>query len=403
MKKRIALVINTLASGGAERTVSNLSQALSDRYNVDIVVNDDARICYPYAGRIISLRMPSDRERMGVAYQAQALARRIRTLRRLKRSGQYAAVISFSEMTNAANVLSGNRSSRTIVSVHIAGRSRESGMKHRLFYSVMLPYICRKATLTVSCSREIGDDLVEHYSLLRRKSRVIYNGLELARIGEMAAEPLSPQEESRFRGQKLIVTVGRMTQQKGQWHLLNAVKKLRDDGMHVMLLVLGEGELRPALEEQAALLGLTDCVSMPGFVENPYKYMARADAVVMPSLFEGFSNAIIEALACGVPVISTDHETGAREIIAPDTDYREKTVDRIDECAYGILVPVCRGGIHESSKTISKEETLMAEAIQRILTNDALAEKYRQASRMRAEQMNLTDVCRQWIDAIEER
>lgn len=402
MKKRIALVINTLSGGGAERTVSNLSRVLSERYGVDIVVNDKAHLDYPYQGRIISLEMPSDQERMGAVYQIRALVRRIRVLRRLKKSGKYAAVISFSEMTNAANVLSGKRSTRSIASVRVAAsRRRDSGIKHRLFLSMMLPFVCRHADLTVSCSEEIADDLVEHYGLSRKKSKVIYNGLDIPRIRKMASEEFSGSEERSLYGRKLIVSVGRMTQQKGQWHLLKAVRKLRENGLPVLLLILGDGELRPALEEGVMTLGLSDNVCMPGFVENPYKYMARADLVVMPSVFEGFSNVILEALACGAPVISTDHETGAREILAPGTDYRKKITDRIDECSYGILVPVCEGGMDGNWETISGEETLLAEAIERILTEDALKERYRRAACVRAEQLSIASVCRQWIDAIE--
>ena len=230
---------------------------------------------------------------------------------------------------------------------------------------------------------------------------MIYNGLDIPRIRERASEELSEREERSLYGRKLIVSVGRMTQQKGQWHLLKAVRKLRENGLPVLLLILGDGELRPALEEGVMTLGLSDSVSMPGFVENPYKYMARADLVVMSSVFEGFSNVILEALACGTPVISTDHETGAREILAPGTDYRKKITDRIDECSYGILVPVCEGGMDGNWETISGEETLLAEAIERILTEEALKERYRRAACARAEQLSIASVCRQWIDAIE--
>lgn len=402
MKKRIALVVNSLSGGGAEKTVSNLSRGLADQYDVDIIVNDEEHLDYPYKGRIISLHLPPNMERMGAAYQLLALAKRTRVLRHLKRSRKYIAVLSFSEMANTANVLSGNKYARTIVSVRIAvGERINRGIKQKLFLSYVLPFVCRKADITVSCSKEIGDDLAAHYGLLRQKSTTIYNGLELPRIWKKAAEPLSEQEKSRFQGQRLIVSVGRMTNQKGQWHLLKAVKKLRDDGLPVQLLILGDGELRPALEENVAELSLSDCVCMPGFVKNPYKYMALADVVVVPSLYEGFSNVILEAMACGAPVISTDHETGAREIIAPGTDYREKIRDSIDECEYGLLVPVCEGSIFETIEISSKEEALMAEAIQRILTDDERADRYRQASLKRSEQLSIDTICRQWINVIE--
>ncbi len=403
MKKRIAFVINSLSGGGAEKTVSNLSRALCGRYAIDIIVNDDRHIDYSYEGRIISLRMPPEAERMGTIYQLLALVRRTVLLRDLKKRRNYAAVISFSEMTNAANVLSGNRHTKTVVSVRNAvDKRKKRGIRQKLVFSLVLPLICRKADLTVSCSQEIADDLIRHYGLPQRRSRVIYNGLDLPRIREEASVRISDAEGTGSAGTKRIVAVGRMTHQKGQWHLLKAAKKLCDDGIPVQLIILGDGELRPFLEDLTAKLGILDHVSMPGFVGNPYPYLVLADVFVMPSLYEGFSNAVLEALACGVPVISTDHETGAREILAPDTDYAKKVTDRIDFCAYGLLVPVCSGNSTDPTERFSREEELMADAIGMILRDDRLAARYRQASLIRAEQLNLASVCQQWITVIEE-
>lgn len=175
-----------------------------------------------------------------------------------------------------------------------------------------------------------------------------------------------------------------------------------DDGISVRLLILGDGELRPALVKQAEQLEISDRVWMPGFVDNPYKYMAQADVFVMPSLYEGFSNAILEALACGVPVISTDHETGAREILAPASEYRQKVKDRIDLGDYGILVPVCGGDMDFSSEQYLQGEILLADAIKMVLTDSNLAKRYRQAALERAKQLDLKSVCKQWISVIEE-
>ena len=401
-KKRIALVINTLSGGGAEKTVSNLSRGLAGQYDIDIVVNDKACLDYPYRGRILSLGMPSGMKRTGVIYQILAVCRRTRALRWMKKSRKYAAVISFSEMTSLANVLSGNRFAKTVISVrNSVSRRKGQGLKQRLVLSLFLPYACRRADRTVSCSEEIAADLRAHYGLTREKSAVIYNGLELSRIRSMAAEPLPEEEETAFSGKKLLVTAGRLTGQKGQRHLLKAVKILKDQGIPAFLVILGEGELRASLEQAAGELGIKDQVYMPGFVENPYKYMARADVFVMPSLYEGFCNAVLEALACGAPVISTDHETGAREILAPGTDYRKKVKDRIDEAEYGILVPVCGDSSEGESGAGSGEERLLAEAIRRVLTDEKLAAHYREAAEKRAEEMNIESVCREWSRVIE--
>lgn len=402
MKKRIALVVNSLSGGGAERTVSNLSMALSDRYDIDIIVNDREHLSYPYRGNILSLGMPLSLERSDTVYQLMVVAKRTLVLRKLKKKYRYTAVISFSEMCNTANVLSGSRYTRTIISVRNAVNKGDGGIKRKLAQRTVMPYICKGADCTVSCSREIADDLVEHYGLLSSKSQVIYNGLDLPTIREKAQKQLSLESELMFHKRKTIITVGRMTHQKGQWHLLNAVKELHDKGIQARLIILGDGELRPVLEKQARMMGISEYITLPGFVENPFQYLARADVFVMPSLYEGFSNAILEAMACGVPVISTDHETGAREILAPNSDYRQKVKNRIDLSEYGILVPVCYGDINLSSDQYSQEEVLLADALKMVLTDDKLAGYYRHAALLRAEQLDIMSVCQKWIDAIEE-
>ena len=402
MRKRIALVVNTLAGGGAERTVSNLSNELSKKYDIDIVLNDDVHIDYPYNGKIISLRMPTGLKRTGSVYQMMALVKRSFLLWRMKKSGNYTAIVSFSEMTNAANALSGKRFAKTIVSVHIpASYIKAEELMQHFFLSFGLPFICRKADLTVSCSKEIAEGLMNGYGLAKENSTVIYNGLPLELIRERATAPLPEQKKEFFAHGKLLVTTGRLTYQKGQWHLLPVIKYLRHAGMPVRLVILGEGELRPLLEERITQLGLSDCVLLPGFVENPYPYLAVADSFVMPSLYEGFSNAILEAMACGAPVISSDHKSGAREIIAPDTDYRVKIKDKIEMADYGVLVPVCSGDAEECGEELTGEELLMAEAIREVLTDENLSARYHKASLERAEQLAIERVCEQWIEAIE--
>ncbi|MDO5132528.1 MAG: glycosyltransferase [Eubacteriales bacterium] len=426
MKKRVALVVNTLSGGGAEKTVSNLSLHLGGKYLIDLIVNDDRHLVYPRAGKVYTLKMPPGRDRMGTAYQLKAFVRRVRLLRSLKRRKGYEAVISFSEMANLANVVSGSGrggnkpggkkafsgpekscGGKTVISFHNSVRTRASaGWKFRLMTEIMFPYMVRKADLTVSCSREIADELELHCGLRPEKSRVIYNGLDLDRIRERTSEPFTDEEERNCfpeNEEKLLVTVGRLTEQKGQWHLLRAMRILRDEGIRVRLVVLGEGELRRFLEELTGNLGLADCVSFAGHVENPYKYLARADAAVFPSMYEGFSCAIIEALACGVPCVSTDHSTGAREILAPDSDYRCKVNDRAEYADYGVLVPVCCGGTGMIDQPFTAEERILAEAVGRVLTESELAEVYRTAGTARAQQLSIGRICSQWESLIENR
>ena len=404
MKKRIALVVNTLSGGGAEKTVSNLSLALADVYDTDIIVNDTFHLDYPYRGNIISLNLPAFIRQENMGYQMLALVMRSALLLRMKKKRNYAAVISVSGMTNLSNVLSGKgkqRKTKTILSVHNdVGSTRNRGWRKRFVVTRLFPICFKCADRTVACSKEIADELVDECSLAREKSVVIYNGLDLEKIKENASK--LPAKPLCDKGEKLIVSVGRLAQQKGQWHLIRAVKLLRDQGIPIKLVILGEGELRNKLEELVKEASLEDSVFLPGFVENPHQYMKRADAVVFPSLYEGFSNAIEEALACEVPVISTDHKTGAREILAPETDYRVKVHDHIEEAQYGVLIPVCDGVFRGTDGPLTKEEQMMADAIRRMVTDSKWSEHYRVAAPKRAEQLAIQTIAGEWIRVIEE-
>ena len=292
MRKRIALVVNTLSGGGAEKVVSNLSRSLAGQYDIDIIVNDMRHLDYPYRGHIISLKMPEDRGTM--LFQIQVVARRIRVLRYLKKRRDYAAVISFSGMCNVSNVLSGTQFAKTILTVHnsLTGE-RDTSWVHKILSHTLMPWCYRKADLTVSVSKGIKDELEKNRGLPPERSKVIYNGTETALIWKKARECPAEFEKEKKDGKKLIVSVGRLTRQKGHRYLLKAVKILKSEGVPIHLVLLGEGELREELENQAAQLGISEDLTFAGFVENPYKYMAHADAVVMPSLYVQTSSTFL--------------------------------------------------------------------------------------------------------------
>ncbi|MCZ6872143.1 MAG: glycosyltransferase, partial [bacterium] len=112
----------------------------------------------------------------------------------------------------------------------------------------------------------------------------------------------------------VLLAVGRLAKQKDFGTLLRAFARLRRS-QPARLLILGEGPERPALETLVRELGLEQDVRLPGFVDNPYAYMARASAFVLSSLWEGLPTVLVEALFCGAPVVATDCPSGPREIL----------------------------------------------------------------------------------------
>jgi glycosyltransferase involved in cell wall biosynthesis len=147
--------------------------------------------------------------------------------------------------------------------------------------------------------------------------------------------------------------MGRLRPQKDFSTLLQAFAKVREQ-RPVRLMILGEGNLRAELEAQAIELGLADDVAFPGFVANPFAYLSRAAVFVLSSRWEGLPGAVIQALACGCPVVSTDCPSGPAEIL--------------DKGRYGTLVPVggsdamARGILH-SLDTPAAPERLRARAM----------------------------------------
>ncbi len=164
----------------------------------------------------------------------------------------------------------------------------------------------------VALSKAMAMDLKKNFRVEESKICIIPNPLDTEKISRLSS---GEAEHPWFNDHPcVIVSVGRLHKQKGYRLLLKAFARLQNEH-HVRLIILGEGEERSALERFIDELGLNSCVQLPGFVDNPYPYMKNANLFVMSSLYEGFPNVLIEAMACGAPVVSTACPSGPDEII----------------------------------------------------------------------------------------
>jgi glycosyltransferase involved in cell wall biosynthesis len=168
-----------------------------------------------------------------------------------------------------------------------------------------------KADLIICQSNDMKDDLLVNFNVKESKITVINNPVNADYIQQQSLEVpdfVLPQDK------KSLISAGRLCYQKGYDLLLKTFSQLpnRDD---YVLVILGDGNLKPELLAQTESLGIERQVFIVGFVKNPYKYFARADFFISSSRFEGFPNAVIEALACGTPVIANIYPGGINEII----------------------------------------------------------------------------------------
>src|SRR5262249_38602518 len=138
-----------------------------------------------------------------------------------------------------------------------------------------------------------------------KRITVIYNPIDLARIETMSAG----DDNITSRSVPTILNVGRLIEQKDQQTLIRAFAKVRSH-RPCRLVILGEGEKRAPLTALAQKLGVGSDVSMPGFIANPYSWMRKSTVFVLSSKFEGLPTVLIEAMQCGIPVISADCPSG---------------------------------------------------------------------------------------------
>ncbi|MBO5094462.1 MAG: glycosyltransferase [Lachnospiraceae bacterium] len=400
--KKIMFVVSTLNTGGAQKILSNLLVNLPDEYEADIVLNDTENIVYPYKGNIISLGLACQADKTKLSYQMRVFLKRIRKIKKLKKTGEYTACISALTSANVVNILTKEKKCRVIVSEH-AYMSEEQGKGIKKFLiSNAIRLLYNKADQVVTVSKGVEKDLVSRFGVNKNKTIAIYNGFPLKEIKKMSDEPLQEKEKEWIKSEALtLVTIGRIIRTKGQWHLIRALSRVKKAFPAIRLLILGEGELEAALKKLVMDLDLEGSVIFCGFQKNPYRLMKRCDALVFPSLYEGFGNVIVEGLCCGLPCISTDFNVGAREILAPDTDMDYRISRGIEKAEYGILCPVCDGVIRGAHEKLTCEEETLADAIIELLQNKELREHYRSVGCKRAEDFDMENLIWEWLKVIE--
>jgi glycosyltransferase involved in cell wall biosynthesis len=156
------------------------------------------------------------------------------------------------------------------------------------------------------------ENLLKNIKIDLDKIEMIYNPIDLSYIRKKTKEEVP---EYLFKKRPVLIACGRLTKEKGFSYLIRAFKDIKKSFPEAKLLILGEGELEEYLKKLSFSLGLKESVYFLGFQKNPFKYIARADIFIFSSLYEGLPSALIEAMACGVPIVSTDCTSGPKEIL----------------------------------------------------------------------------------------
>lgn len=310
-KKLIAFVLPRLTGGGAERSMVNLANTL-------------ARMGHPVA-MVLFERTGVYLDQLDPAIDVVDLGsgRALKTVKPLKAffdARRPAAVLGAMEHVNGAVYLAwrGRPDMKFIPTIrnHISEEARKAGLKKKLeFWLARRAY--QNASSVVAVSQGVADDAEKTLRLRPGAVKVIYNPVITDDLAGLASE--RPEHEwlavpKAERSEPVVLGVGRLAPQKDFGNLIEAVRLAREK-RPMKLVILGEGDERAALERQIASLQASEWVSLPGFAKNPFAAMAAADLFVLSSKFEGLPGVLIQAMASGCPVVSTDCPSGPTEIL----------------------------------------------------------------------------------------
>jgi glycosyltransferase involved in cell wall biosynthesis len=307
---RLTLVIASLGRGGAERTASVLASAWAERgFNVTIITleRDDVP-AYPLHPAVVLRQLKlRDGKAKHILHGLVRNLRMVRALRHAIRDSEPHAVISFMDISNILALLAaGGLDTRVIVTEQVHPAYHYIGWH----WEVLRRMLYRRAAALVCASQP----MLSWFESKGIKGLVIPNPVNLGNL------PDSSNKNGREKTGRVIIGMGRLVEQKGFDLLLEAFSRVAPLNPDWSLKILGDGPLRNQLAAQTQKLNLTNRVEFTGAVADPFRVLRAADLFVFPSRFEGFGNALCEAMACGLPVISFDCPSGPSEIIRHGID-----------------------------------------------------------------------------------
>ncbi len=356
---RCTLIIHTLSSGGAERVISRMANYWAEKgWEVTLLIFTDGKEPPFYQlnplidYRPLDIGVVSTNPVAGIWNNLTSG----RALRTAIVQSKPDVVISFLERTNVVTILA----TRSLnIPVLVSVRNDPGMLSPGKMWEVLRRWTYPFADRVVVQTERAGN-----YFPAKLQDRIV------VMPNPVILPPTEPSEQiAILPGDRSLIAIGRLTYQKGFDLLLEALAQLKDSYPEWTLTILGEGELRPQLESLCDRLGLKDRVYLPGRLPNPHEFLCQADIFIMSSRFEGFPNALCEAMVCGLPVISTDCPNGPREIIREGVD--------------GILVP-------------TEDVSALAAAMERLMSDPETRKSLATAAPEIADRFSLEKVMLMW-------
>lgn len=365
-----------MEGGGAERVVSLLLNSFAKDFDIHLILVKNA-IVFPIPQEI-NIHILSKAVSSFSLYKIISIPLLAIKLYRFLTKNKIPVCMSFMSRPNFILCLTkifGSKvetiiSERTCPSAYHKSLSKLSAFTSHFLIKKLYPL----ADKIVVNSKYSKFDLEKNFKINTDKLEVIYNPIELSTIDENLNHRV-PNPCFSF------IHVGKFRPEKNHLLLIRAFAQLKD--LNCRLILVGDGPTMPMVEKEIYDLNIQNKVSLLGFDPNPFKTMINADCLVLCSNFEGFPNVLLEGMACNLPIISTDCHSGPRELLSPETDFRNKNETKVEQAAFGILVP-----------TNSAE--YLAEAMRLIYSNKQLRELYREKGNLRAASFSMNTIENQY-------
>lgn len=400
---KLLVIIPNLGRGGAQQVFRDQLQLYSTHFQtLGCVFNFDDSFKDDQGPNILSLNVPAGKN---ILSKIVCFFKRIVALRKIKREYNISVCISHLEGADYVNLLS-KRKEKIICWIHGSKASDENieGVLGILRKKFLLPLTYRLSDKIVTVSDGIRLELVKHFGIPPTKITTIYNSFILGDIFDKAEKSLAANFQELFSHESVLITHCRLSRQKNLFALIDIYVATKSQ-CQAKLMILGDGELREeilqycitnnlsvySMWESNAQFDSDFDIYFMGYERNPYPFLNRATLYVMTSSWEGFPLSLCEAMASGVPVMSSDCYTGPREIISPGLDSKQPVLQPLI-APFGVLMPLAT---KETIKVWS--DTLCA-----ILKDTDLQRQLKEKGKERVLAFDRKNISSQWLNLIEE-